>query len=563
MKATIPVRFGLFLVILLNLVFFIAWKFSFNAAEIALHNAGYELPISDIPGSYISENQTKIDVLKYDIDIELFTQKEQIRGNVLVTGVILDRSIQQIDLNFYDNFNIEKILVNDKPSEYINEDMHLSIPVSGVKKDTFEIRVIYSGQPEKKGLSSFSFDTYKKRPVVYSLNEPVFASTWFPCNDKPDDKAQLEMKITNDSSSVSVSNGRLMGVTTEGSKKTYHWKTIYPISTYLICLYSAGYSHFSHSYISEEDTMNIDYFVFPEHREMAQVDFNEHTDYMKYFESVFGEYPFIKEKYGVAEFLWQMGAMEHQTITGIGSNFLNGKGMFNEFYIHELAHQWFGNAVGPGTWKDIWLNEGFASYSEALYSEYKYGFSSYKSVMQQKFQSEFAGTLYDPDYMFSSTVYDKGAWVVHMLRWELGDSTFFRTLKEYYQKFKYRTATTKDLLDLCSDISGKNLKHFFDQWVFKGSGIIKADYNVQYVPDGDEMNIRISISQVQDGYHLYRFPLEITLKNNNGQETYRNIFYIDKPEEIIKIKSTGDDKVILDPDNWLLAEFEYKKAVQE
>jgi len=555
MKVLSSSWFKLFTVVIINLVFFISWKFSFDAAEKAMYKAGFSLPVSNVPSSYIRENQNKIDVLEYDMSIELFYNQEQIKGDVIITGRILDKTIEQIDLNFYDNYHIEKVSLNGRETDYEIEDMHISVPLINNVNDTFEVRIVYRGTPEKRGLASFSFDEYKNRPVIYSLNEPIFASTWFPCNDKPDDKAQLELRITNDSSKVSLSNGKLIDIITKGNKRTYHWKTIYPISTYLICLYSADYSHFSDVYVSGKDTMSIDYYVFPEHREMAEIDFSEHLDYMNYFKSVFGEYPFIKEKYGVAEFLWQMGAMEHQTITGIGSNFLNGRGMFNEFYIHELAHQWFGNAVGPGTWKDIWLNEGFASYAEALYSEYKYGFASYKSIMQQKFQTEFSGTLYNPDYLFSSTVYDKGAWVVHMLRWELGDSTFFNLIRTYYDKYKYAIATTQDLLHLSNKVSGKNLEKFFDQWLFTGTGIIKMNYHQEDLKKNGQNVIRIILTQVQDGYENYNFPLEVVLKDQNGKEYFRNIFYIDKPEKVIEITGDSGSEIVFDPDSWLLAEF--------
>ena len=184
------------------------------------------------------------------------------------------------------------------------------------------MRIKYNGTPVKAGLASFAFDTYKNKPMIYSLNEPNFASTWFPCNDKPDDKALLDIKITNDSSNVSVSNGVLVNIIKNKERTTYHWKTVYPISTYLICLYSSDYRHFSQQYTSlSGKTMNIDYYAFPDQLDMAKADFEFHPEVMKFFEKLFGEYPFIKEKYGVAEFQWQMGAMEHQTITGIGSNF--------------------------------------------------------------------------------------------------------------------------------------------------------------------------------------------------------------------------------------------------
>ncbi len=224
--------------------------------------------------------------------------------------------------------------------------------------------------------------------------------------------------------------------------------------------------------------MNIEYYVFPKQLENAKIDFAEHPQYIHFFAKTFGEYPFIKEKYGVAEFLWQLGAMEHQTITGIGSNFVSGHNFFRDIYVHELAHQWWGDAISPKSWNDIWLNEGFATYCEALYYEHKSGKKALISTMLSKKQDNFKGKLIEPgDDMFSATIYDKGAWVLHMLRWQVGDSTFFNILREYYKEYKYKSASTKDFQSVCEKISSQDLSQFFNQWVYDGEGNITLIYD--------------------------------------------------------------------------------------
>ncbi len=517
---------------------------------------------NDLHENYIDKNQFSIDVLHYDINIELFPQKEKISSEVSVKGLIKDKDLTEIVLNFYDNFEINKVELNGKSVEYENENYHLIIPVNGnlineISNDTFIVKIAYEGKPVLTGLSSFSFDKFKNKPVVYSLNEPVFASTWFPCNDMPDDKALLDIKITSDSQFVSISNGNLISEKSNGKKKTHHWQTVHPISTYLICLYSGDYIKFEDEYTSISGSkLPLTYYVFPEHLEMAKVDFSDHPRMLSFFENTFGEYPFIKEKYGVAEMLWQLGAIEHQTITGIGSNFLNGRKFFNDFYVHELAHQWFGNAVGPKTWKDIWLNEGFATYSEALYAEHSGGFEAYKSVMSQKFQDNFAGTLYDPgDNLFSSTVYDKGAWVLHMLRREIGDSAFFDLLKTYYQNFKYGNASTKDLHKLAEKICGKDLRYFFDQWIY-GTGQIKLEYKWKVENDGNNnFKLKINLKQNQED-KIFKFPLDISAFDLNKNEILKETIYIDKAETDLEFNVTNKiSKIELDKNVWLLANF--------
>ncbi|MGE5683412.1 MAG: M1 family metallopeptidase [Bacillota bacterium] len=505
--------------------------------------------------SYITENQSKIDVTHYFINIDLHPEREIVFGDVTISGKVINKPLNQIDLNFYENLEISSLILNGKQVEYDRKETRLTIPAQA-DMDSFQIRIKYSGKPKRIGFDSFAFDKNGDKSVVYTLNEPVFASTWFPCNDRPDDKALVDISITNDSSKTSISNGKLVNVNTENDRRTYHWKTSYPISTYLVCIYSAEYRHFREKYISSDNhEMNIEYYAFPEHLEMAKTDYSGHPEMITFFSNLLGEYPFIREKYGVAEFLWQMGAMEHQTITGIGSNFLNGKKFFNDFYIHELAHQWFGDAVGPATWKDIWLNEGFASYCEALYAEHKSGFDAYKSTMLSKFESNFPGTVYNPGAnLFGSTVYDKGAWILHMLRFEVGDSSFFRILRTYYNEYKYRNAASSDFIRLCNSISGRDLGFFFKQWLFEGEGGINLYCSwSQDNPKEKENNVKISIKQTQSGFHEYKFPLEVRFVYKDRSESFSKIIYVDKREKMIEVKTIGEvEKIEVDPNHWLL-----------
>ena len=149
---------------------------------------------------------------------------------------------------------------------------------------------------------------------------------------------------------------------------------------------------------------------------------------------------------------------------------------FRDTYVHELSHHWWGNSVGPKTWNDIWLNEGFATYSEALYAEAKHGKDALKSKMQSKFSDNFRGTLYAPNNLFGETVYDKGAWVLHMLRFEIGDSSFFKSLHKYYDLYKYSNASVEDFKAVCENVSGMSLDKFFDQWVYTGTDNIFCSY---------------------------------------------------------------------------------------
>ena len=504
---------------------------------------------------YITQNQRKIDIYKYDLAFDLYPEDKMFVAKAVLTGKVLDPTIETIDLNFYDNFEIKSILLNDVSTEYENEGYRLSVPINSFSSNEFKIEIDYEGTPKKAGLEGFVFGKRNGTSLVYNLSEPNYASSWFPCNDIPFDKTMLEISITNDSSMVSVSNGVLVDVITDGERRTYRWRTEYPISTYLVAIYSSDYEYFSDEYISLDgmDTMRVEYYVLPDKLEKAKEDFSGHVKMLEVFSQMFGEYPFLKEKYGVAEFLWYAGAMEHQTITGVSSNMIGGKKFFEDTFVHELAHQWWGNAVGPKSWKDIWLNEGFATYSEALYYEAISGKKALQSTIMSKYSSNFSGSLAEPGpFLFTRTMYDKGAWVLHMLRWEVGDSTFFNILRTYYETYKYSNASISDFKSVSEDVSGKNLDKFFEQWVY-GKGQIELEYKSEIINSEENYLIRIQLEQIQEEYEEYHFPLEVKIIFKDSTEKSLRYEIVSK-DTLLEIQTSEyPESIELNPNNWLLA----------
>ncbi|MBM4170338.1 MAG: M1 family metallopeptidase [Ignavibacteria bacterium] len=533
----------------------------------ANENFSVGISLSEVDEIYLDDYKPKylrsFDVLHYNIHIQLFPDKEEIKGDVEIKILVNDKSQKEIELNFYENLKIDLLTLNSKILRFKREEKKITLVGGNIFTDTILIKAVYHGKPKRLGFGSFTFDKSYGKPLVYTLNEPVFASTWFPCIDVPDDKAMADIFITNDSAYSSLSNGKLISVKNVENKKTYHWKTYYPISTYLISIYSAIYKSHSDKYITAKgDTIDLYCYATPENFENAIKDFSDHKEYLSVFEELFGEYAFQKEKYAVAEFGWNFGAMEHQTITGLGTRYITGKKFFQDMIIHELAHHWWGNAVGLKTWKDVWLNEGFSTYSEALYWEKKSGFDALKTTLQPKFGDFSTGTLYNPEInLFIKMIYDKGAWVLHMLRKEIGDELFFKLLRIYYDTFKYKNASTEDFKNLAQNISNKNLAHFFDQWVYKGVGIIDLDIKWTVNKETGSYLNKIYLNQVQNGYDIYKFPIDIKFVSDSSINSLLKTFYVnDKTETFSVVTKYKPREIIIDPEKWLLAKCKVAKG---
>ncbi|MDA3859963.1 MAG: M1 family metallopeptidase [Melioribacteraceae bacterium] len=502
----------------------------------------------------------KIDVLQYDLQLDVFQEDEFISENAKIKLIVLEENQRKIELDFNDNFNINSVKFNGDKASYEYENDKIVLYRNDTSDDTLNIEINFEGKPQNLGMGSFSMESKNGQNFLSTLNEPIFASTWFPCNDTPSDKATTKISITNDSNIVSLSNGKIIDIVTEGDRRTYVWESEYPIATYLISIYSGEYQKINQVYYSNKDTMDIDYYVMEDKLDNAKKDFANHPDYLKVFSELFGEYPFIKEKYAVAEILWKQGAMESQTITGIGGNFISGMNFNESILIHEVAHHWWGNSVTLKNWNNIWLNEGFATYAEPLYFEKTRGQKALISTMysfKQRINFRDNQTLYNPGTdIFSSTIYNKGAWVLHMLRKEIGDSLFFSGLKNYYNKFKYSNASTEDLKQVFEKTSNKKLNKFFAQWVYEGTGFMELDINFdEQVTSIDSVVLSIEIRQTQSGYSNYHFPLDIELEDSSGA-IFNYTPYIKSDTTLKYIISNRIKDITFDKNNWLLVNIE-------
>src|SRR6185295_728574 len=246
----------------------------------------------------------------------------------------------------------------------------------------------------------------------------------------------------------------------------YRWKPSHPLTTYLVSIAATNYASFSHTYTPiAGGSMPVVYYVYPDNLAAAQASFAPTVSMIEFFADTFGEYPFVEDKYGMSAFPFG-GAMEHSTNTSYGYFLIDGGHNYDWIIAHELAHQWWGDSLSPSTWQDIWLNEGFATYSEALWWEHINGATGYEDYMSSLYSASFNGPVYANPAWFGSTVYDKGAWVQHMLRGVMGDVAFFQGLSGWYADHKDGVVDTAAYRANMEAHRGAPLDWFFDEWVY-------------------------------------------------------------------------------------------------
>ena len=554
-----------------SIVFSLLWivfvrgytQIPFNSFEHAqdTNNTFFEkhLPFGKLSSVEIgSAASTWFDVTYYRLALNIFPQSNSLKGKITIVGICKD-SARILTLDLANRMHIDSVFVDGqiKSTTQNSSWFDISLARRYTSGDVLTVDIFYEGSPLATGFGSFVFTSHLGMPWVYSLSEPYGAKDWWPCKDDPGDKADsADIIVTCDSTLKVGSEGSLTAVVNNGDgTSTHHWKERYPIASYLISIAITNYYQFSNWFrYSSKDSMEILNYVLPEHATSALQNLPRTVPMLAIYSDLFGLYPFIKEKYGHAEF-GSGGAMEHQTMTSTTT--------FNEDVIsHELAHQWFGDMITCRTWSDLWLNEGFAQYSSALYRERQYGASSYWSYMNTQLdQAKLSqGAIGVPDTssvknLFNSArIYSKGAVVLHMLRHVLGDTVFFRSLYAYANNptLRYSTASIKDFQSNCESVAGKSLAFFFQEWLY-GDRFPDYSYSWKWNSIGDSSFILLTIKQTTIGTSpsFYTMPIDIritaagtnktvTVLNNQQEQT----FTIQEP-----IKPSA---VVLDPEGWIL-----------
>jgi hypothetical protein len=421
------------------------------------------------------------DVTHYDITMSIDDASDYIEGSVTAT-VEAEETITEIVYELT-NMTVNSVLLNGNPATYDYNNNEITIQLGTMNPgDVFTTTVDYEGDPIWNGLGM-----YFGNSNIFTISDPNASRYWWPCYDHPWDKAVPDMHVTVRDDWEVAGNGILTSVEDNGDgTKTHHWDCEYPMATYLVSLVCQNFAELNDSY----EDIPIQNFVPTYMVGNATEDFSNLPFMMEVYSERYGDYPF--EKYGnaVTNFA-TYSAMEHQTMTTLGSQNINGNHGGEMVIAHELAHQWYGNCLTILTWADVWLSEGFATYSEAVYREQWQGFDSMVSYVQSSIQNYYknwaggtAYTIYDPpneNWFFTPIQYEKAASVLHMLRLKVGDEIFWQIMNEFFTTFHHSNVITEDFKQVCESVTGEDYQQFFAQWIY-GSGIPSYEYTYFFNP---------------------------------------------------------------------------------
>ncbi|WP_372755910.1 M1 family aminopeptidase [Mariniflexile sp.] len=493
-----------------------------------------------------NENTGNYDVKYHRLEFEIDPSVAFISGTV-TTYFEAKESLSEVVFDLASNMIVSQVLQRSNAltfSQNANDELVVLLPTNQNMGVLDSLTIRYSGNPVSSGFGSFEQNRHNGDPIIWTLSEPYGAKGWWPCKQDLIDKADsLDVFLTtpvfnpSNESYIAVSNGLEQSQIVNDNNKITHFKHRYPIPAYLVAIAVTNYEVYKHTVPNNGKPFDIVNYVYPENLSYAQDNTPVTVTIMNLFANLFEEYPFAKEKYGHAQFGWG-GGMEHTTVSFMGSFDRN-------LIAHELAHQWFGNKITCGSWKDIWLNEGFATYLSGLTIEHLDGNSAFTTWKQQRnisITSVTNGAVFLKDVdttsvnrIFNSRLtYNKGAMVLHMLRKKLGDIYFFEGVKNYLSndKYAYGYAKTEDFISTMEAASGENLSGFFDDWLYNEG---YPSYTIDWVqPNSNQVQITISQIQSDASVSFFEAPvplkligtmgetLDITLNNVKNNEVFLN-----------------------------------------
>lgn len=486
------------------------------------------------------------DIKYHKLYISVTPGSDHISGGVFTKFIPLDDT-DTMDFDANQCLVIDSVIYHGNAMTFIHQNNRLIIKnLTLVSQSLDSIIIYYHGTPAASGFGSF----YSDSQWLWTLSEPFGASDWWPCkNDLSDKIDSIDIFIEHPSNYIAVANGLEQSkVDLVNSRTLTHWKHKYPVATYLIAIAVAPYHYFNVHIPLTEGDLQIDNYVLSSAYNNAQNAMPNFSKVMKFYDSLIAPYPFMNERYGHAHFGWG-GGMEHQTISFVGS-------FDYELLAHQLLHQWYGDAVTCGSWHDVWLNEGFATYFTALSQEkfFPQDFIYWKNQSIDFITYLPCGAVYvydttSVDRIFNSRLsYRKGAYILHMLRWILGDDVFFNGVRQYYQTYKYNSAKTEDFKNIMEQVSDTTLTEFFNDWIYD-EGYPMYNFTVTNI---DDDNFKIQVHQSSSCHYntFFEMPLPFLLR----YDIFDTIIILNNlvQNQDFFINLPMPNEIIFDPNKWIL-----------
>lgn len=516
-----------------------------------------------------------IDVLHYSFELILSDSTNEIVGKTAIRVRFDKEGTTQFRLDLANataqrqdkGMKVDAIQVGSNALQFkhVYDELLIQLAKPKVKGEELVFTIQYHGVPFdglRIGATKFGDRSF------FNENWPNRTRHWLPTIDHPYDKATSEFIVTAPAKYKVISNGLLMEESDLGNnQKLTHWKQSVPVSSWLFVL---GVAEFAVQYVDQFEGKSIQTWVYAKNRELGFYDFATPTkQVLEYYTKYVG--PFAYEKLANIQTPSVNGGMETSSAIFYGEDLVNGKRdeRIRNIVIHEIAHQWFGNAVTESTWDDAWLSEGFATYFTLLFIEHAYGEEEFQKDLQKAKKTVMDMSAKWPNYSIvadrtaemepvtNNLTYQKGAWILHMLRVLMGDAAFQKGIQSYYRKYYHANATTDQFRMEMEKASGKNLEPFFKQWLYQPTNpVVQADW--QY--DANQKKLRVVLSQTQSGNIIFDLPVEIAYYTKDNAKSSVVKVAFNKQQQTFEFDTKMPvEKLVVDPNNILLATINYKK----
>jgi aminopeptidase N len=510
------------------------------------------------------------DILNYTIRVSFDAPRKIVYGDTTVSMTPLNSELGSVELDAV-GMQFKSVRLLDGASlsyKTLPGSIIVSSPKAIKRGESIAIRFIYTITNPKKGVNfieaSTPNDPFSHPAQIWTQNEPEDARYWFPSFDFPSDKATSEQFITVKKGETAIGNGKLVDVkTSQNGTVTFQYRMDQPYSTYLASFVVGKYTRLEDSYRN----VPLGFYAFSDKQRQAKIAFAPTKEMMTVFESV-TDVPFAFPKYDqiMVSGFEEIDGMENITATTLADNtilladFPFGRPLVEDLVSHELAHSWFGNLVTCRNWSELWLNESFATFMEAVWREKSVSRAAYLNKLMEDRREYFADDAINKSHhplqnlsaaannsLFDVTTYQKGSLVIHMLRQTIGDAAFWKGVNLYLTRHRFDNVVSADLQAAMEEASGQRLQWFFDQWIYS-AGYPRLEIRKSYNPNKKEL--ALTVSQVQKGEgktpSAFNFPLEIEIATESAQ--IQQTVNISKREETFTFEvPTAVSKIIIDP----------------